>query len=58
MTTPTGATAPSWPPQQNLRQSLITSAIIKDLASSVLLQSQSAVAKVVQLCVEIVSVGC
>ena len=37
---------------------IITSAIIKDLAISVLLQSQSAVVKVVQLCVEVVSVGC
>jgi hypothetical protein len=34
------------------------SAIIKDLAISVLLQSRRAVAQVVQLCVEIVSVGC
>ena len=37
---------------------IITSAILKGLAISVLLQSQSAVAKVVQLYVEIVSVGC
>ena len=37
---------------------IITSAIIKDLAITVLLQSQRAVAKVVRLCAEIVSVGC
>ena len=37
---------------------IITSAITKDLAISVLLQSRRAVAQVVQLCVEIVSVGC
>jgi hypothetical protein len=46
-----GVRDPTWP-------IIITSAIIKDLAISVVLQSQRAVARMVQLCAEIVSVGC